>query len=79
MGCTWPSLRQGPSPSDTNYCINGRRETLTLGRYGFGGISLAAARDKRSAVKRLVRDGISPAIQKHCEKAPWTQCRFGWP
>lgn len=52
-----------------DYSINGRRETLTIGRYGFGGISLAAARDKLSAAKRLVRDGISPAIQKQREKA----------
>lgn len=52
-----------------DYSINGRRETLTLGRYGFGGISLAAAGDKPSAAKRLVRDGISPAIQKQREKA----------
>lgn len=52
-----------------DYSINGRRETLTIGRYGFGGISLAAARDKLSAAKRLVRGGISPAIQKQREKA----------
>lgn len=26
-----------------HYRINGRRETLTIGRYGFGGISLAEA------------------------------------
>ena len=26
-----------------DYRINGRRETLTIGRYGYGGISLAAA------------------------------------
>ena len=28
-----------------DYRINGRRETLTIGRYGYGGISLAAARE----------------------------------
>jgi len=52
-----------------DYRINGRRETLTIGRYGFGGISLAAAREKLLDAKQLVRDGISPALQKQREKA----------
>ena len=52
-----------------DYRINGRRETLTIGRYGFGGISLAAAREKLLDAKQLVRDGISPALQKRREKA----------
>ena len=52
-----------------DYRINGRRETLTIGHYGFGGISLAAARGKLLDAKRLVRDGISPALQKRREKA----------
>jgi len=29
-----------------DYRLNGRRETLTIGRYGSGGISLALAREK---------------------------------
>ena len=29
-----------------DYRINGRRETLTIGRYGPGGLSLARAREK---------------------------------
>lgn len=37
-----------------DYRINGRRETLTIGRYGFGGISLAVARDKLRNARRLV-------------------------
>lgn len=52
-----------------DYRINGRRETLTIGRYGFGGISLAAAREKLLDARQLVRDGISPALQKRREKA----------
>ena len=47
-----------------DYRINGRRETLTIGRYGYGGISLAAARGKLLQAKQLLRDGISPALQK---------------
>ena len=31
-----------------DYRINGRRETLAIGRYGFGGISLVAAREKHA-------------------------------
>jgi integrase len=58
-----------------DYRINGRRETLTIGRYGFGGISLAVARDKLRNARRLVDEGISPALQKQREKArgPETQ------
>ena len=52
-----------------DYRINGRRETLTIGRYGYGGISLAAARGKLLQAKQLLRDGISPALQKRREKA----------
>ncbi|WP_295009474.1 tyrosine-type recombinase/integrase [uncultured Dechloromonas sp.] len=52
-----------------DYRINGRRETLTIGRYGFGGISLAVAREKLLDARQLVRDGISPALQKRREKA----------
>ncbi|MFT3721333.1 tyrosine-type recombinase/integrase [Pseudorhodoferax sp.] len=52
-----------------DYRINGRRETLTIGRYGYGGISLAAAREKLLEARRLLRDGVSPALQKQREKA----------
>lgn len=52
-----------------DYSVNGRRETLTIGRYGFGGISLAMARAKLLDARRLVRDGFSPALQKQREKA----------
>lgn len=47
-----------------DYSINGRRETLTIGRYGYGGISLAAAREKLLEARRLLRDGVSPVLQK---------------
>ncbi|MQP74968.1 tyrosine-type recombinase/integrase [Stenotrophomonas sp. MYb238] len=52
-----------------DYSINGRRETLTIGRYGFGGISLAVAREKLLHARRLVNEGTSPALQKQREKA----------
>jgi hypothetical protein len=51
-----------------DYRLNGRRETLTIGRYGFVGISLAAAREKLRNARRLVGEGISPALQKQREK-----------
>ncbi|MGE8224799.1 MAG: tyrosine-type recombinase/integrase [Stenotrophomonas sp.] len=58
-----------------DYRINGRRETLTIGRYGFGGISLAEAREKLRRARRLLGEGTSPALQKQREKArgPETQ------
>jgi hypothetical protein len=52
-----------------DYRINGRRETLTIGRYGFGGISLAEARERLRNARRLLGEGISPALQKQREKA----------
>lgn len=47
-----------------DYRINGRRETLTIGRYGPDGISLALARDKLNEAKRMLDSGISPSIKK---------------
>ena len=48
--------------------LNGRRETLTLGRYGPAGISLALAREKLWDAKRAVARGESPAHEKQREK-----------
>lgn len=47
-----------------NYAINGRRETVTFGRYGIGGIILAEAREWLGEAKRMVADGKSPAKEK---------------
>lgn len=47
-----------------DYRINGRRETLTIGRYGAGGISLAEARDKLNEAKKMLERGLSPAMKK---------------
>lgn len=35
-----------------NYSINGRPETVTFGRYGLGGITLAEARERLGEAKR---------------------------
>ena len=51
-----------------DYRINSRRETLTIGRYGPGGLSLARAREKCIDAKRAVSEGQSPAQQKQLEK-----------
>ena len=40
-----------------DYRLNGRRETLTIGRYGPTGISLAMAREKLLDAKRMVELG----------------------
>lgn len=47
-----------------DYRFNRRRETLTIGRYGAGGYTLAEARDKMHEARRLLRDGVSPAREK---------------
>ncbi|MDX8468498.1 tyrosine-type recombinase/integrase [Mesorhizobium sp. VK25A] len=51
-----------------DYRMNGRRETLTLGRYGEGGITLAEARDRCIAARKMVAAGKSPAQEKQREK-----------
>ena len=61
------------SPSGTisfrlDYRLNGRRESLHLGRYGRDGISLLEARERCLDARREVREGRSPAIEKQREK-----------
>lgn len=51
-----------------DYRLNGRRETVSLGRYGRGGISLARARELCLDARREVREGRSPAIEKQRDK-----------
>lgn len=51
-----------------DYRHNSRRETLTIGRYGPGGLSLARAREKCLDAKRAVSEGQSPARAKQREK-----------
>jgi len=52
-----------------NYSINGRQETITFGRYGIGGISLAEARELLGEAKKLISNGKSPAKEKARGKA----------
>ncbi|HGM6983697.1 TPA: tyrosine-type recombinase/integrase [Serratia marcescens] len=47
-----------------DYRLNGRRETLTIGRYGADGITLAEARDELNTAKKMVEAGQSPAALK---------------
>lgn len=50
------------------YRLNGRRETVTLGRYGPAGLSLARAREKLIDARRAISEGRSPAQEKQREK-----------
>lgn len=47
-----------------DYRFNGRRETVTFGRYSADGITLAEARTELTEAKRLLNAGISPASKK---------------
>ncbi|WP_228893011.1 tyrosine-type recombinase/integrase [Pseudoduganella aquatica] len=47
-----------------NYRINGRQETLVLGRYGADGLTLAEARSKLDTARKAVAEGESPARLK---------------
>lgn len=61
-----------------DYRINGRRETLTLGKHGPDGISLARARELCIDARRTVSDGISPAQEKQRDKRRLKEARsFG--
>ena len=51
-----------------DYRLNGRRETLTIGRYGSAGVSLAEARELCVVARRMVAVGHSPAQEKQREK-----------
>jgi len=42
--------------------LNGRRETLTIGRYGLGGITLAQACDRCVSRAQARDQGCSPAL-----------------
>src|SRR6201987_1526860 len=51
-----------------DYRLNGRRETLTIGRYGADGLSLAAARQMCVAARSAILQGHSPAQEKQRTK-----------
>lgn len=48
-----------------NYSIHGRQETITFGRYGVGGITLAEARERLGEPKKMIAAGKSPAKGTH--------------
>lgn len=58
-----------------DYRLNGRRETLTIGRYGDDGINLARARQKCLEARRLVAEGQSPSREKQREKRRLKEAR----
>ena len=61
-----------------DYRLNGRRETLTLGRYGPEGLSLARAREELIDAKRAISEGRSPAQEKQHDKRRLKEAkRFG--
>lgn len=51
-----------------DYRMHSRRETLTLGRYGPAGLSLARAREKCIDARRALAEGRSPAQEKQRDK-----------
>ncbi len=70
--------RSGAVTFRYDYRLNGRRETLTLGRYGLDGISLGLARERCVEARRSVATGVSPAQEKQREKRRMKEARsFG--
>ncbi len=58
-----------------DYRINDRRETLAIGKYG--PITLSEARERLREAKRLIEQGISPAIEKQRQKQQAKSTYFG--
>lgn len=52
-----------------DYRMNGRRESITLGRYGRDGITLVRARELAMKARAEIREGRSPMIEKQRAKA----------
>jgi hypothetical protein len=52
-----------------DYRLNGRRETLTIGRYGPAGISLVMAREKLIDAKKAVAQGKPPIWRNSARSA----------
>jgi hypothetical protein len=68
-----------------NYSIHGRQETITFGRYGVGGITLAEARERLGEAKKMIaagnlqprrRRGTKPASRmlRHSARGPRSGC-----
>ena len=51
-----------------DYRLNGRRETVTFGKYGPYGLSLVRAREQCIDARRAVAEGRSPAHEKQRDK-----------
>lgn len=47
-----------------NYRLNNRQETIVLGRYGSGGITLLRARELLAEARRALAEGVSPSRSK---------------
>lgn len=52
-----------------DYRLDGKRKTLTLGKYGRDGIGLAEARRRCADAKAMIADGNSPSIEKKRAKS----------
>ncbi len=61
-----------------NYALNGRQETITFGRYGPGGITLAEARERLAEAKKMIAAGKSPAREKGQGEGPGARRRDVW-
>ncbi len=64
-----------------DYRLHGRRETLTLGRYGPAGLSLARAREKLIDAQRSIQEGGRPPRRSSARSAASREaksfCEFG--
>ena len=62
-----------------DYRLNGRRETLTVGRYGTkDGVSLLMACERCTEARKAIAEGLSPSQEKQREKRRMSEAKtFG--
>jgi hypothetical protein len=59
-----------------DYRLNGRRDTLTIGRYGSkDGISLLMARERRMEARKAITEGQSPSQEKQRAKRRMSEAK----
>lgn len=58
-----------------DYRIDGKRKTLTIGKYGRAGLSLEEAREACLRARKMVSAGISPSVEKQRKKRLRTEMK----
>ncbi|HDR1869706.1 TPA: tyrosine-type recombinase/integrase [Pasteurella multocida] len=69
-------LPSGAKSFRYDYRFQGKRKTVTFGKYGKDGITLADAREQLAEARRLLVQGVCPALHKNKQKTVGGVCTF---